>query len=550
MGAQRLFTIDNIHYNITHSTSPDPLLGNLQIVSQLSLEDSLRGDSTAKILKPIDIKKADISSAPPGLLTSMMVCSLCANSTVSFDQISNEWNSTGDPTEVALVVASMKSGFEKDWLLSFLQLSKVGEFSFDSDRKLMSTIYSPIEESKCVGVKNSFVFCKGAPESVLKQSVAYISPPQKQKLDNFDAIGFLDEIPSQVITEEILEYISNKSAEMASSGLRVLALAMKKVLPTEASDISKSKTPAPAESNLIFIGLVGLIDPPKQGVKESVRNCKQAGIRVVMITGDHIDTAKAIAKELGIIDENDANESRCMKGYEIDMLSEESLSLQRPFPVVFARVSPDNKLKIVKALQRNGESVVMTGDGVNDAPAIKQADVGVSMGISGTEITKQAASIILADDNFSTIVEAVREGRNVYDNIIKFLVYLLSCNASEVLLFLLVVLINYDFPFTANQLLWANIFAGIFAFNSFLDVPPAMSLGVEPQEPNIMIRKPRNPNSPVMSKENVATIISQATILTCITLVVYILAVNFHLGGSETLIQQQSLSFAVLISNT
>jgi Ca2+-transporting ATPase len=177
-----------------------------------------------------------------------------------------------------------------------------------------------------------------------------------------------------------------------------------------------------------------------------------------LLIGDHIDTARAIAKDLGIIDDKNG---RSMKGYEIDLLSEEILSEQKPFPVVFARVSPDNKLKIVKALQRKGNSVVMTGDGVNDAPAIKQADVGISMGISGTEITKQAASIILADDNFSTIVEAVREGRCVYDNIIKFLVYLLSCNASEVFLFLIAVTINVELPFTANQLLWANIFAGI-----------------------------------------------------------------------------------------
>ncbi len=203
-------------------------------------------------------------------------------------------------------------------------------------------------------------------------------------------------------------------------------------------------------------------------MKESVVLSKKAGVRVIMITGDHVATATAIAKDLGILNASIPNERRAMQGYEVDLLSEESLALQKPFPVVFARVSPDNKLKIVKALQRQGNSVVMTGDGVNDAPAIKQADVGVAMGIAGTEITKQAADIVLANDDFTTIVAAVREGRQVYDNILKFVVYLLSCNAAEVFLFLMCVIGNYDLPFTTIQILWANIFA---------DIPPALSLG-------------------------------------------------------------------------
>jgi P-type Ca2+ transporter type 2C len=194
-------------------------------------------------------------------------------------------------------------------------------------------------------------------------------------------------------------------------------------------------------------------------VKQSIATSKKAGIRVIMITGDHVETATAIAKDLGIINAEDAAESRAMQGFEVDLLSEEVLSLQSPFPVVFARVSPDNKMKIVKALQRNGQIVVMTGDGVNDAPAIKQADVGVAMGITGTEITKQAADIVLATDDFTAIVVAVKEGRQVYDNILKFVVYLLSCNAAEVFLFLACVSVNLDLPLTTIQILWANIFA-------------------------------------------------------------------------------------------
>ena len=178
-----------------------------------------------------------------------------------------------------------------------------------------------------------------------------------------------------------------------------------------------------------------------------------------MITGDHVQTATAIGKDLGIIDAEKPAESRAMQGFEVDLLSEEVLALQSPFPVIFARVSPDNKMKIVKALQRQGQIVVMTGDGVNDAPAIKQANVGVAMGIAGTEITKQAADIVLATDDFTTIVVAVKEGRQVYDNILKFVVYLLSCNAAEVFLFLSCALINIDLPLTTIQILWANIFA-------------------------------------------------------------------------------------------
>ena len=194
-------------------------------------------------------------------------------------------------------------------------------------------------------------------------------------------------------------------------------------------------------------------------MKQSIATSKKAGIRVIMITGDHVQTATAIGKDLGIIDAEKPAESRAMQGFEVDLLSEEVLALQSPFPVIFARVSPDNKMKIVKALQRQGQIVVMTGDGVNDAPAIKQANVGVAMGIAGTEITKQAADIVLATDDFTTIVVAVKEGRQVYDNILKFVVYLLSCNAAEVFLFLSCALINIDLPLTTIQILWANIFA-------------------------------------------------------------------------------------------
>jgi Ca2+-transporting ATPase len=256
-----------------------------------------------------------------------------------------------------------------------------------------------------------------------------------------------------------------------------------------------------------------------------------------MITGDHVATATAIAKDLGIIDPNNPNENRAMKGYEIDLLSEELLAEQKPFPVVFARVSPDNKLKIVRALQRKDHQVVMTGDGVNDAPAIKQANVGVAMGIAGTEITKQAADIVLANDDFTTIVAAVEQGRQVYDNILKFVVYLLSCNAAEIFLFLVCVSINVDLPFTTIQILWANIFA---------DIPPSLSLGLEPGEKGIMKRKPRPVKQNVLVGVHFIAIFFQAAIMTVITFVCYYWTVRDSWLGLDTAIKRQSFAFTLL----
>ncbi|KAJ1536575.1 P-type ATPase, partial [Cladochytrium tenue] len=301
--------------------------------------------------------------------------------------------------------------------------------------------------------------------------------------------------------------------------------------------IAAAKDPAAAESGLTFVGLVGMIDPPKQGVRESIASCRHAGIKVIMITGDHAATAAAIATQLGILDPGSAAHSRVMKGAELDMLSEEALADARPFPSVFARVSPDNKLKIVRALQRRGRFVAMTGDGVNDAPAIKQADVGVAMGRAGTEITKQAADVVLEDDDFNTVVAAVREGRLVFDNIKKFIVYLLSCNGAEILLFLAAAIGNIETPFSTIQILWANIIA---------DIPPAMSIGVEPEEVNIMDRPPRDPKEGVLTAATWLVILAQALTQSLLTLAAYLLSLHGYIPGVDTLRRQRSLAFAAL----
>ncbi|RKO96357.1 ATPase, P-type, HAD superfamily, subfamily IC [Caulochytrium protostelioides] len=324
---------------------------------------------------------------------------------------------------------------------------------------------------------------------------------------------------------------------MASSGLRVLGFALRRVARADADAIVRAKKETEAEQDLAFIGLIGLIDPPKQGVKESIATCRRAGINVIMITGDHVATASAIARQLGIMDLADATRSRSLKGSDLDAMSDEHLAAMSPFPVVFARVSPDNKLKIVKTLQSMKYSVAMTGDGVNDAPAIKHADVGVAMGISGTEITKQAADIVLADDNFSTIVEAVKEGRKVYDNIRKFIIYLLSCNFAEIMLFLISSICGFDLPFSTIQILWANL---------IIDIPPSTAIGLEPQEKGIMDRKPRPKNAGIMSLLDTLLIFCQGMTQAVITLVVYVLCMRGKIGGVVTTRQIESLPFAVL----
>ncbi|KAJ3413577.1 P-type ATPase [Chytridiales sp. JEL 0842] len=498
----------------------------------------------------------DVASAPSLLVTASMIAALCNNAVVenAAIDISNsgkeaepEAKVSGDPTEIALVVASQNANFAKEWFKEAVGMEKIGEYAFDSERKLMSVIYkqnTPSKPEYAFPADTSFVFVKGAPEGVLHRCKFYM-PPFNDSADSPNVargdgqfFTHMSQSQPEPLSDEYVNYISDRSVLMAGQGLRVLALAMKKVSNNEAQRIIDSKKQEAAESELVFVGLIGLIDPPKLGVKESVTQCKNAGIKVIMITGDHIATASAIATQLGILDVNGHNNSRVMKGVELDLISEESLAAMRPFPVVFARVSPDNKLKIVKALQSLEYSVAMTGDGVNDAPAIKKANVGVAMGIGGTEITKQAADIVLADDNFSTIVEAVREGRQVFDNIKKFIVYLLSCNSAEIFLFLITAIMNIKLPFTIIQILWANIIA---------DIPPAMSLGVEPPELNIMDRPPRPPREGVLTGMTSSIILIQGFTQSLATLAVYLLArADIIPQTNSSLAADRSLAFTCL----
>ncbi|KAJ3348983.1 P-type ATPase [Entophlyctis luteolus] len=514
MGASNLWTSDGTEFTFSH--------GHDGKDGQVLKSD---GEACSKAVK----------SAPAHLVAASMVCALCSNATIEPDpERPGTYKSTGDPTEVALVVASRVAGFSKTFFEDIVSLEKVGEYAFDSDRKIMSVVYKQSDSESASGKESfapgsAFVLVKGAPEGVVRRCKSYLPP-----LQSVNVFEDLSSAAGLEMTDDFAQAISDQSELMARKGLRVLALALRRVSADESLRIVQAKKAAEAEKDLSFVGLIGLIDPPKAGVKEAVAKCKRAGIKVIMITGDHVTTATAIAEQLGIVD---AQNNRCMKGGELDLISEDALADMRPFPVVFARVSPDNKLKIVRALQSKQYSVAMTGDGVNDAPAIKKADVGIAMGIGGTEITKQAADIVLADDDFSTIIDAVAEGRQVFDNIKKFIVYLLSCNFAEIILFLLSAIVNIDLPFTTMQILWANIIA---------DIPPAMSLGVEPAEKNILDRPPRIPGQGVLNFTTTAVIVFQALIQSLSTFTIYILAQHGVIPDAEALDRQQTLAFVTL----
>lgn len=364
---------------------------------------------------------------------------LCSDATYENDQ------GTGDPTEIALIILGTKYNMTKELLNK--EHKRVSEYPFDSDRKLMSTLN---EEGEGYRVNT-----KGAIDNLLKIC--------KSALVDGAVIP---------LSEEMKEDYLRVTEEMSDSALRVLGAAYK-----SSSSIIE---PADMEKDLIIIGLVGMIDPPRLEVKDSIREAKNAGITPIMITGDHKNTAVAIAKELEIAD----NLTQSITGAEIDDMADEDFAKHINEYRVFARVSPEHKVKIVKAFKAQGNIVSMTGDGVNDAPSLKYADIGVAMGITGTDVAKGASDMILTDDNFTTIVHAIEEGRNIYNNIKKAVIFLLSCNLGEVVTIFISILLNWPVPLLATHLLWINLIT---------DTLPAISLGVDPGDHDVMKQKPRNP---------------------------------------------------------
>eukprot|EP00727_Mastigamoeba_balamuthi_P001110 m51a1_g10997 hypothetical protein (1115) ;mRNA; f:343425-347496 len=427
-----------------------------------------QGSGLAPTGDVIDIdtgNKVDPEACPDELLRAAMCCSLCNNSAINYNAEKDMWEPTGDPTEVAILIAGEKLNRGKSFWQSF-GWEFVDEVPFDSDRKCMSVLYrlskpgaagipgdgAPSSPNGAGQAGRGIMLAKGAPEAMIKRCThAILRNGGRAPLD-----------------ADILADIDKTALEMASRGLRVLGLAYRsfQVAPAQ-GQYEKLET---LETELVFVGLIGLIDPPRMEVREAIERCKQAGIRVCMITGDHPLTAYAIAVQLGIAEKGEEEQS-LLKGADIDAISDSNIDLLadlNPFPSVFARVSPQHKLKIVQALKMRNEICAMTGDGVNDAPAIKSAHVGVAMGKTGTDLTKDAADVILMDDNFSTIVAAIREGRQIYDNIKKFILYLLSCNSSEIYVVLFCAIVGLEPPFTPIMILWVNLVA---------DIPPALSLG-------------------------------------------------------------------------
>lgn len=367
------------------------------------------------------------------------------------------WGVSGDPTEGALMVMAAKG---KLWRKEIEKEEKrLTELPFDSIRKRMSVIYQ--DKS---GKLTAYV--KGAPDVMLDLCTHIYKDGR--------IIPFTASMKADTLKQ---------NSEMARQALRVLALAYR---PLEGYIKEEDFTEERIEQGLVFLGLAGMIDPPRSSAIQAIQACRRAGIRTVMITGDHQLTAQAVGKELGILSRG----AKVLSGTELDRLSDEELQQEAENVAIYARVSPKHKLRIVRALKRNGHVVAMTGDGVNDAPAVKEADIGIAMGKSGTDVTKEASAMVLADDNFTTIVSAVEEGRAIYDNIRKFIRYLLSCNVGEVLTMFLAVLMGMPLPLLPIQILWMNLVT---------DGLPAMALGVDPAERDIMYRRPRDPQESVFS---------------------------------------------------
>ncbi len=384
----------------------------------------------------------------------------------------------GDPTEGAMVVLAHKCRMYKtEWEMKY---PRIQEIPFDSDRKLMSTFHEM--DGRII------MYTKGAPDELLRRCT-------KMELN-----GEVVEI-SEAKRQEIL----NRNQEFAESALRVIGVAYRQVERAESS--------LDMENDLTFVGLMGMIDPPRTEARDAVAVCKKAGICVKMITGDHKVTASAIGKELGI--ETD----RTVEGREITEMSEEELRECVKTTNIFARVSPEHKVRLIDAVRANGNIAAMTGDGVNDAPSLKHADIGIAMGITGTDVSKEASDMILTDDNFASIVRAVSEGRTIYANIRKVVGFLLSCNIGEILIILFAMLFDLPVPLVAIQLL---------AINLITDAFPAFALGMEKEEPGTMERKPRDPNEPIVNKKMAVAVVIQSMALAAGTLGSFLYGLYVH----------------------
>lgn len=453
------------------------LTQNRMTVVKLYTENSLITENSTDISK-IDIK--------PLLSASILV------NDATLSNSAEGWKTTGDPTETALLDIGIKYNLLKNKLEA--EFPRVSEIPFESERKMMTTIHRAADGQLTV-------YTKGGLDEVLNccNSICL----------NGETIN---------LTEEGKTKIRNANVEMAKNALRVLAVAKKAI-----SAVPQNVEPATIEHSLTFVGMLGMIDPPRIEVKSAVEKCKIAGIKPVMITGDHKITAEAIANQLSIM----SAENKIFTGIEVEKMSDNELLCNIGQAAVFARVSPEHKVRIVKAFQQSGNIVAMTGDGVNDAPALKLADIGCAMGITGTDVSKEAADIVLTDDNFATIVAAVEEGRRIYNNIVKAIRFMLSTNIGEIVVLFIAVLANWVSPLLPIHILWINLVT---------DSLPALALSVDHAAPDIMQHKPINAKKGIMTKDFSLNILWQGTMIGVLSLIAFLIGIK---TGNNT----QGLSF-------
>ena len=460
---------------VTRMAKKNTIIRKLPAVETLGSSSVICSDKTGTLtqnkMQVVDIQDVKGSNINKDFILELGC--MCTDSQIIVKE--GKMEAEGEATENAIVNAGLSNKI----------MQRINEIPFDSERKMMTTIHK-------IGNKYRII-TKGAPDVLIKRCNKYYE----------NGIG-------RTISSEIIRKVEENNNKMANNALRVLAVAYKDVerLPSRIDSAS-------AEIDLTFVGLIGMIDPPREGVKEAVVTCRKAGIKTVMITGDHIITAKAIAREIGILKPNDL----AITGNELDNISQKELEKNIMQYSVFARVSPEHKVRIVKAFRSTGAVVAMTGDGVNDAPALKNADIGISMGLNGTDVAKNASDMILTDDNFVTIVEAVKQGRNIFDNIKKAVHFLIATNIGEIVTIFLGLILGLESPLLAIQLLWVNLVTDSF---------PAIALGLEPPEKDIMNKKPRNPRKGIFADGLWNKIVVEGIMIGMLTLLAFSIGNKFY----------------------
>lgn len=453
--------------------------------------------------EPSGAIQLDDEDVDPGLhrdLTAALRAGVLCNGAELSQGEDGVWSVVGDPTEGALIVAAQKGGVDKAAVWDDQPL--IAELPFDARRKCMSMIRRD-EGGQLV------VYTKGAPDIVLASCPSALVDGTVVALD-----------------KDLRECILASNEALAGQALRVLAVARRSL-----EDEAGTFDPESVEHDMTFLGLIAMMDPPRDEVRKAMAECADAGIRTIMITGDHKATAVAIARDLGFYH----TDSLAFTGKELDELSDEAFDEQLPKAAVYARVAPEHKLRIVRAWRRRGEIVSMTGDGVNDAPAIKEAHIGVAMGITGTDVTKEVADMVVTDDNFASIVAAVEEGRAIYDNILKFVHYLLSCNLGEIVLMFLASVFGMPAPLIPVQILWMNLVT---------DGLPALALGVDPAADGLMTRPPRKPDAPLLSRTRRSVLVIQAFAIALCSLTAFFFVLRIEQAGPT---RARTMAFTVMV---